>query len=357
MFSVILAGGVGERFWPLSRRSRPKQLIDLTGKGSMIALTVGRAMTVSQPDEVFVLTLAEQREAVIKELRDLIPEDNVVGEPVARNTAPSVGLAAVLLRHRAGDVPFAVLPADHIVETNDQFASALRRAEEYVANHDSLLTFGIKPGRAETGYGYIHAGKRLTMDPGAEIFEVLSFHEKPTQQRALEYLHDGSFFWNSGMFCWRTTSILDAISDHVPDLYAVLASIESGLGTGELNAVLKKSYGKAPRVSIDYGVMEKAANVVVMRGDFYWNDVGSWESIRDVYPSDDDGNVMVGEHVSVDSSNNTIFSRDRTIGVVGLENIVVVDSGDAVLVCERSDTQRVRELVEILRQTGKEEML
>lgn len=357
MFSVILAGGVGERFWPLSRRSHPKQLIDLSGKGSMIALTVKRTLTVSNPDEIFVVTLADQREAVVHELRETIPEENIIGEPVARNTAPSIGLAAVLLQHRFGDVAFAVLPADHIVETDEQFAAALRAAGDYVATHDDLLTFGIRPSRAETGYGYVRSGKPVATDGGAEIFAARSFHEKPTPDRAQEYVRDGSYYWNSGMFCWRTSTIVEAITSYVPNLYEVLSTIASRLGTAHLDTVLKESYGQAPRVSIDYGVMEKAENVVVMRGDFYWNDVGSWESVRDVYPRDEAGNVVVGDHVVVDSNNNTIFSRSRTIGVVGLKDIVIVDSGDAILVCERSKAQRVREVVEILKQRGKQELL
>lgn len=357
MYSVILAGGVGERFWPLSRRQRPKQLLDLTGDGTMISLTVNRARTVSKPEEVFVVTLASQRDAVIEAIGATIPEENIIGEPVGRNTAPSIGLAGVILRQRFGDVPFLVLPADHLVDGGERYQAAVDAAGAYVSGHDSLLTFGITPTRPETGYGYIQSGAPLAGDGGAEVLEAESFHEKPSAERARKFVASGAHLWNSGMFCWRTDTILKAIRDYVPDLYAVLDDIGRAVGTGRFETVLKSRYPDAPAASIDYAVMEKADNVVVVRGDFYWNDVGGWESIRDVYESDEAGNVMVGKHVLVGSTNNTVFSPERTVGLVGLDDVVVVDAGDAILVCARDKVQQVKEIVEILKKQGNDGLL
>ncbi len=323
----------------------------------MISLTVERARTVSRPDEIFIITLAEQKDAVAREVGDVVPDENIIGEPMGRNTAPSIGLAAVIMRRRFGDAAFLVLPADHLVEGRERFESAVRVAESYVTDHNCLLTFGITPARPETGYGYIHVGERLRASEGADVFEAVSFHEKPTPDRAQEFVEDGSLVWNSGMFCWRPGPLLSAISAYAPELYGVLTDIDTGLGTAELDSVLNSTYSRAPSASIDYAVMEKADNVVVVRGDFYWNDIGGWESIRDVYARDESGNVLVGEHLVFDSADNTIFSPDRTVGVVGLKNVVLVDAGDAILVCARDRVQQVREIVDILKKKGKEELL
>jgi len=347
-----MAGGVGERFWPLSRRQRPKQLLDLTGRGSMIELTLNRVSAFSTPEETFILTNVEQADAILEEIGDVVPGDNVIGEPVGRNTAPSIGLAASLIKSRVGDKPFIVLPADHVVEDLDRFNATVKAAEDYAAANDALVTFGITPTRPETGYGYIKAGKAV--GDGEALFEVHSFHEKPTAEKAGEYLAEGGFYWNSGMFVWRPSAILRAIERFVPDLATVLERIESAAGTESLVSVLKSTYGDAPSVSIDYGVMEKADNVVVASGDFYWNDVGNWESVREVYKEDDDGNVVVGDHILIDTKNSTIFSSDTLVGVVGLDDVVVVKSNDAILVCKRDRVHQVRDVVQRLKEDKSE---
>jgi mannose-1-phosphate guanylyltransferase len=311
----------------------------------------------SLPEEIFIITNAGQKDAVARDVGDVVPNENIIGEPMGRNTAPAIGLAAILVRRRFGDAAFMVLPADHLVDGHEQYTAAVRVAESYVTDNDCLLTFGITPSRPETGYGYIHAGKRLLKGEGADVFEAESFHEKPTPDRAREFVEDGSFVWNSGMFCWRPGPLLGAISTHETELYGVLTEIDTELGTTDLDSVLNSTYSRAPSTSIDYSVMEKADNVVVVRGNFYWNDLGGWESIRDVYPRDDHGNVLVGEHMVVDSADNTIFAPDRTVGVVGLRDVVVVDAGDAILVCARDRVQQVREIVNILKRKGKEELL
>jgi mannose-1-phosphate guanylyltransferase len=340
----------------MSRRERPKQLIDLTGAGSMIALTCDRLGALSTPEETFVLTLEDQREAVVREVAGRIPPENVIGEPVGRNTAASVGLAAVLVEKRFGDAPFLVAPADQIIADGEAFAAAATRAEAYAAESDCLLTFGIPPTRPETGFGYIRAGKAAG-GAGEAIFLAESFTEKPPIETARSYVAAGNYLWNSGMFMWRPRVIRRAIAAHLPALDAVLGAIESRLGTEPLDIVLKSVYPDAPSVSIDYGVMEKADHVVVFRGDFGWKDVGSWESLREIFPEDSNGNVFVGEHVAVESSGNTVFSPGRVVGLVGVRDVVVVDGGEAILVCAREHVQKVRSIVEALKKSGKEHLV
>jgi mannose-1-phosphate guanylyltransferase len=357
VLTVIMAGGVGERFWPWSRRLRPKQLLDLTGRGSMIRLTVDRLQGLSTPDEIIIVTNVDQRDAVLEEISGSVPPENVIGEPVGQNTAPCVGLAALLLREKHGSQPMLVLPADHLVEPVASFQNQANEAAAYVAAHRSLLTFGIKPTRPETGYGYIHAGRQVSHEGSARIFVAQDFLEKPDAETAVRFVENGDYYWNSGMFMWATDVILDEISAHLPDLHSVLERIGAEMGTRPLQEVLKDQYPQAPSISIDYGVMEKASDVVVMKADFEWNDVGSWEFIREVHPADDEGNVSLGEYVSIDATGNTIVAPDRLVAVLGVDDVVVVDGGDTVLVCKRDRAQHVKKIVQTLRKRDKNELV
>ncbi|HEX6792060.1 MAG TPA: mannose-1-phosphate guanylyltransferase [Candidatus Krumholzibacteria bacterium] len=356
MLVLIMAGGVGERFWPSSRRLRPKQLLDLTGRGSMLRLTLERIGDLATPGEIYILTNREQRDAVLDEVHGLVPDDNVIGEPEGRNTAPCIGLAAVLAQRAHGDRAMLVLPADHLIEPVARFRELVRAGERFVMNQDALLTFGIVPTRPETGYGYIRPGARLSTEDGAEVLRAETFLEKPTPERALELVAEGCV-WNSGMFLWRTGTLLGGLKQHQPGLHEVLGRIERALGTRPLEQVLNDEYARAPAISIDYGLMEKADNVAVMRADFTWNDVGSWEFIRDVQPADAEGNVMVGDHVAIDAADNTVVARDRLVGLVGVDNIVVVDAGDAILVCRRDRAQDVRRIVAELKRRGRNDLV
>jgi mannose-1-phosphate guanylyltransferase len=353
---VIMAGGVGERFWPSSRRLRPKQLLDLTGRGSMLHLTIDRVGDLARPDEIFVYTNREQCQAVLADVRGLLPEANVIGEPEMRNTAPTIGLAAVVAQKRHGHGTMLVLPADHLVEPAARFRELVRAGEKFVSAHRELLTFGIVPTRPETGYGYIRPGEELAHEKNASVLRAGAFLEKPSPERASELVAEGCF-WNSGMFLWRTDTLLEGLERHQPDLYSVLERIAKALGTQPLDEVLNDEYRRAPAISIDYGLMEKADNVAVMRADFSWNDVGSWEFIRDIESADQDGNVLVGEHVTIDANGNTVVSRDRLVGLIGVDNVVVVDAGDAILVCRRDRAQDVRKVVAELKRRGRNDLV
>lgn len=357
MLTVIIAGGVGQRFWPQSRRKRPKQILDLTGRGSMIRLTVNRLQGLSRPEEIYIFTNVEQQDLIAKEVAGAVVPDNIIGEPVGQNTAPCIGLAAVLLRKKYGDQPMLVLPADHLVEPVDRFQELARAGAAFVAENGGLLTFGMMPTRPETGYGYIEVGETVFEEGGVEIFRAETFLEKPTVDKAEEFLAGGKHYWNSGMFMWTTEAILGDISRLLPDLYAVLTQIEVEMGTRPLPEVLNDLYDKTPSVSIDYGVMEKAGRVAVMKADFSWNDVGSWEFMRDINTPDGEGNVSVGDHVYIDASNNTVVSPERTVGMLGVDDIVVVDGGDTLLICKRDRAQEVKKIVKTLEERNKKDLI
>lgn len=354
MLAIIMAGGVGERFWPQSQIKRPKQLLNLTGKGSMIKLTVERLENLSKPEEIFIITNVNQAESIRREVA-AVPPENIIVEPEKRNTAPCIAVACRIIQSKFGDQPVLVLPADHIIEDLPQFEHAVRAGEAYVAEHDVLLTFGIQPTRPETGYGYIRAGSRLNDGDDIEIYRSEGFLEKPSYEEARRFHEDDSFYWNSGMFMWRLDVIFDAITRFLPDMGKLVSELNDG--TIDLEPVLKTIYRTITAESIDYGIMEKADNVVILKGTFYWNDVGSWESIRDLYPRDDRNNVLIGDHAVIDGSGNTVVASDKLIGIVGVDDIVVVDGGDAILVCKRERVQEVRKIVDWLRQHGRDDLI
>jgi mannose-1-phosphate guanylyltransferase len=233
----------------------------------------------------------------------------------------------------------------------------VRAGAEFVAQRPCLLTFGITPTRPETGYGYIQAGDSLAGDADANVFSVQAFLEKPPLERAQEFVAAGGYYWNSGIFMWTAGAILGEIETHIPELHRVLTEIERGMGTRPLAEVLKSVYPQAPSISIDYGVMEKARDVVVLRAAFDWNDVGSWEFVRDVTDADADGNVVVGDHVLIDSHNSTVIARDRLVGVLGVDDVVVVDGGDTILVCKRDRVQEVKKIVQTLKERGRDDLV
>jgi mannose-1-phosphate guanylyltransferase len=357
VIAVVLAGGVGERFWPSSRRLRPKQLLDLTGRGSMLRLTLDRLDGLARGEDTFVMTFAQQRDAVLAEIDGRVPAANVIGEPDIRNTAPSIGLAAAVAYRARGDEPMIVLPADHLVEPVARFRAHVEAGLRFLATEaGSLLTFGIVPTRPETGYGYIRPGAERWRDPPHVVHAATAFLEKPSPERAHELIAQGCL-WNSGMFMWRTGAIRDGIARHVPELAAVLARIEASVGTSNFESVLKREYPQAPSVSIDYGILEKADNVVVMRADFAWNDVGSWEFIRDVGVLDADSNVMLGAHIAIDAKDNTVVAPGRLVGLIGVEGLVIVDGGDAILVCRRDRVQDIKKIVAELKRRGREDLV
>lgn len=356
MYIVILAGGSGTRFWPLSRVARPKQLISITGDRSMLQRTVERVLPL-KPKRILIITNHLQASETERqmELYDSVPIE-VIAEPAARNTAPAIGLAAVRIAAHDPSAVMAVLPADHFIKNEKRLRDTLVFAEES-AHKGFLVTLGILPSRPETGYGYIEAA----MDSGDEIdergpFRVERFVEKPPLAEAVRYLEEGNFFWNSGMFIWRADTILGEMKTFMPALHEKLLRLMPIFAACDAipNERIAALYQDVESVSIDYGIMEKSSRVQMVPVEMGWSDVGSWSALPEVIEPDSLGTVCVNAagHVAVDSSDCLIYADGRMVAMVGVHNIVVVSTPDAILVCDRQRCQDVKKVVEELGAAG-----
>ncbi|MCK9276275.1 MAG: sugar phosphate nucleotidyltransferase [Syntrophales bacterium] len=351
-----MAGGRGTRFWPLSREAKPKQLISFTGQKTLLQETVDRIEPLVPLRKILIITGAAHAEEVIGQFPDL-PKENVIIEPMGRNTAPCIGLAACHLKKKDPDAIMIVLPADHTITDHASFTDTLKTASETAQQGNYLVTIGIRPSAPETGYGYIEAGLPLAPGNRGTILKVASFREKPDFETARSFLERGTFYWNSGMFIWKVSSILEALERELPELYHELQAIEPSLGTlGEEKAV-KKAYERICPVSIDYGVMEKAGNVILIPGDFGWNDLGSWDALMDFSPKDANGNVFRGTIINIDSTGSLIFAKEKPVAAVGVSNLIVVETEDAILVMRKGRSQDVKKAVDVLEKNNLKELL
>lgn len=348
MYIVILAGGSGTRFWPLSRTRTPKQLMSVFGGKSMLQRTVERVLPLN-PERILVVTNRIQVAETARQLKEYGTDRiSIVAEPAARNTAPAIGLAAAIIERQDPTAVMAVLPADHYISDEETFRTTLLQAAE-IAGAWSLVTLGIVPTGPETGYGYIEADAVS----GSAVLPVRRFVEKPDRAKALEFLAAGNFYWNSGMFVWRADVILDRIRSHMPALSAglsVLAVPENIDRLAAMEEQVAKLYAGLEGQSIDYGVMEKAEGVKVIPASFGWSDVGSWSALPELLPADANGNVLMdaGQLVALDARNCLVRSGDRLVALVGVEDLVVVDTDDALLVCPRQRAQDVKQITEEL---------
>ncbi len=352
--AVIMAGGKGERFWPKSRTNCPKQFLSLTSDGeTMIQKTVKRLAPLVAQEDIYIVTNAAYMELIAQQLPDL-PTENVIAEPCARNTAPCIGLAAAIIQKKYGEAVMFVLPSDHLIHAEDMYVDTLCKAAQAAENGTNLVTLGITPTYPETGYGYIKYVKGSGKDG---VYEVERFVEKPNLPTAKEYLENGGYLWNSGMFIWKTTSILQNIERYMPDLYEGLQPIAEAYGTADFEVVLNEKFCTLPSESIDFGIMEKAQNIYTIPGNFGWDDVGSWLALERINPIDADRNMFDGDIISVNSKNCTVCGGKRTVAVLGLEDVVIVDTPDALLVCDKNSTQDIKKVLAELRAQGREELL
>jgi mannose-1-phosphate guanylyltransferase len=358
VFGVIMAGGVGSRFWPKSRERTPKQLLEIFGSGTMIQNTVARIQPLVSHVNTFVVTNALQYDAVVNQL-PFIPKENILTEPVGRNTAPCIGLAASWIERIDPDGIMVVLPADHVIRDEKEFVRILDLSVQIAEKSDGLLTIGIKPSRPETGYGYIQFSDDDANNPYRQqgVYRVKTFAEKPIQETAERFLASGDFLWNSGMFVWKVRTILKEIEVHLPDLSSELRSLKPAMGTNKYEGALEHSYGVLRGISIDYGVMEKAGNVFVVKGDFGWNDVGSWDEVVRMTDADESGNTARGKVILRDSKNNYVDAGSKIVATIGVDDVIVVVTDDAVLVCGKGKSQEVKEIVDYIRRKQMNEYL
>ena len=356
MYAVLMAGGSGTRFWPKSRENMPKQLLNIVGTETMIQATVTRIKPLVPVENIYVVIGQTIEDEVRRQLAD-IPGENILVEPCARNTAPCIGLAAITIQKRDPQGVMVVLPADHAVENEKRFLSVLKVAGQIARERPNLVTLGIVPTRPETGYGHIRRGERLKEKDGLPVCRVEQFVEKPDLERAKQYTESGEYLWNSGMFVWNVSTILENIRRYMPDLYEGLMQISESLGEGEESDTVRRVYESLQPESIDYGIMEKAENVLVLPGDFGWSDVGSWASLAEVNPPDEDGNVVDGPFVGIETADSVFVAPEKLIAAIGVKNIIVVDTEDALLVCSKDRAQDVKKIVEILKDRGRREYL
>lgn len=359
LYAVIMAGGSGTRFWPASRTLKPKQLLALSGDRSMIQATSDRLSQLVPVDRQLIVTNRVLVEPIAEQLPDH-PGENLVGEPAKRDTAPCIGLAAALIADQDPDAIMAVMPSDHVIGTDQQFCDAISAAEQLVHQDPTrIVTFGIRPTYPAESFGYIQRGVPIGgTDSTSSAYAVERFREKPDRDTAAEYLASGDFYWNSGIFLWKASVILDALKTNQPAMFAHLQRIADAIGTPEYEQVLEEEFCAIDGTSIDYAVMESYPNVVVIEAPFNWDDVGSWQSLGRLHPADENGNTVVGDHVGIDTSGSIIFGdANHTIVTIGVEDLIVVQTKDATLVAPKSAEERVREAVQRLKETGRTDCL
>lgn len=360
LYPVIMAGGSGTRFWPESRHLRPKQLLPLVGERTMLQTTVDRLLDLVPAERMLILTNAQQGDAVATQL-PLLPASAIIREPCKRDTAPCIGLAALLLTTRDPEATMAVMPSDHVIGPIDVFQNAVRQAARLVDEQPGrIVTFGISPNYAAESFGYIERGEKLPSGkPGdAPAFRVKQFREKPSAAIAKEYLAAGTFYWNSGIFVWRAKTIADELQKRQPEMFAHLQAIVEVFGTEDFNDTLEREFASIRGISIDYAVMEHAQDVAVIEAPFSWDDVGSWQAIARLCPADEAGNTVSGKHVGINTAGTIVRGPDdHLIVTLGLKDCLIVHTPDATLVANKHDEESIRKVVKLLEERGWKEYL
>ena len=352
--ALIMAGGRGERFWPRSRRGLPKQFLSLTDDGkTMIQLTVERILPLVAMEDIYISTNRDYK-ALVQEQLPLIPEENILCEPVGKNTAPCIGLGAVHMAEKYGDAVMMVLPSDHLIKYNSIFVNTLEDACGVAEEAENLVTIGITPDCPETGYGYIKFAPDQTL---GRAFAVEKFVEKPDLETAKEYLASEQYLWNSGMFIWKVSTILKNLEQHLPDTYSGLCKIRAAIGAPEQEETLEREFHAFMSESIDYGIMEKARNIYILSGSFGWDDVGSWLAVSRIKKTNEFGNVITGNAVTVNTKNSIIEGTGKLIATVGLSDIIIVDTPDALLVCDKESAGDIKKVLENLKICNRTEYL
>ena len=356
VYGVIMAGGGGTRFWPLSRKATPKQLLNLTGKELMVNEAVDRLSFVADKSDIFIVTNVTQVPSMLEATKERLKSDHILSEPSARNTAACIGYAAMEIVRKYGDGVMIITPADHYIKDEAGFVRILNSAVRCADETGKLVTIGINPTFPSSGFGYIRYDKNESGDAKA----VIEFKEKPDEATAKEYVASGEYAWNSGMFAWKASVILDKFKEYIPDIYADLDKIGNAMNTSDEKKVIDEVYPNIRKISVDYAVMEPAAatgDVLVIPGEMGWNDVGSFDMMEVLRDKDVNGNIIEGDVVAVDCKDSIILSSEKTVTCVDVENLVVVETKDAIMVCPKDKAQSVKKIVEKLQATGRDELL
>lgn len=350
-----MAGGRGERFWPRSRKNLPKQFLSLTNDGkTLIQLTVERILPLVSLHDIYISTNSDYLSLVKEQLPELPPE-NIICEPIGRNTAPGIGFGAAYISKKCGDdATMIILPSDHLIKYNQMFVSTLKDAIDIAESGENLVTIGIAPDYPETGYGYIKFSPSIMLKRG---YKVEHFAEKPSLELAKEYVSSDEYLWNSGMFVWKISSIMHRFETLMPDVFDGLSLIRDAISTSAEKEIIEKIYPKFPSISIDYGIMEKSENIYTIPGTFGWDDVGSWLALERIQKSNEFGNITDGNVITINTKNCIIQGSNKLLAIVGLEDTVVVDTEDATLICAKDSTADIKKVLENLKVCNRNEYL
>jgi mannose-1-phosphate guanylyltransferase len=359
-YCVIMAGGIGSRFWPLSKSQRPKQFIDILGVGrTLLQQTFDRFIRLVPADQIFIVSNLEYKDIIVEQLPD-IPEENILLEPLRRNTAPCIDYANFRIRQKNPDANIVVSPSDHLIVREEDFLREVKQGLQFVSENDALLTMGIVPSRPETGYGYIQSiQKKVKGYESAGLRKVKTFTEKPDIELAKIFLNSGDFYWNAGIFFWSMKSIMSTFETYLPEVHALFKEGEAVYGTEEEQKFIEKTYSSCRNISIDYGIMEKADNVYVLVSDFGWSDLGTWGSLYEQLNKDEQKNSVTGKHVFMyDSTGNIVNVQDDKLVVLqGLDDYIIVQNDNIILVCRMEDEQKIKQFVNEIRSELGEDMM
>ncbi len=356
IYTLIMAGGSGTRFWPRSKTQKPKQYLNIFGESSLLQDTIKRFATFTEKENIYIVSSATQAK-VLEEQTPMLPKQNLIYEPVGRNTLPCIGLAAMYAERENPDGIMVVSPSDHLITNNQLFEDTVLAAVKIADKRDGIVTIGITPSYPATGYGYVKTKEDITGNEKIAQFKVERFVEKPDEKTASEYLKQGGFYWNSGLFVFKVSVFLEAVEKFAPELYADLRKIQTDFGNPTYEETLDTIYRAVKGISVDYGIMEHADNIFLVEGNFDWNDLGSWESVYLTDKKDENGNAGSGETLLVDTKNSYVYSDKNLVAVVGLEDVIVVQDGNTTLVCKRDKAEDVKKIVEKLKSDNKDQYL
>lgn len=355
IFAIIMAGGEGTRFWPLSRQRRPKHLLNIGGGDIMVNETIKRLSGVIPPDNILVITGKKQSQDMRRKILSDLPPENIIVEPEGKNTSACIAYAAMVVRSRCDGGIMCILPSDHHITGTESFRNVLKTACAVAHKTGKLITIGIKPVFPSSGYGYIKYLKERM--PYKNVYEVEEFIEKPSVDAARRYVEENCYLWNSGMFVWKVSAILENLQRYLPGLFNRMMEIREFIGTEKEEEAVGSAYAALQNISIDYAVLERSDDMLVIPGDFGWNDVGSWDTLDTILPTDENGNIVRGRHLGIDTKNSVIYGEGRLIATIGLEDFIVADTDDALLICPRERAQEVKKLVDHLKNRHMDEYI
>ena len=356
LYTLIMAGGSGTRFWPRSKAVKPKQYLNLFGNDSLLQSTIKRFSTFTETENIYVVS-GKSQAVVLEEQTPMLPKSNLIYEPVGKNTLPCIGLAAMFAEKENPDGIMVVTPSDHLIENDELFRDTVLAAVKIADERDGIVTIGITPTYPATGYGYVQTAENITGSEKIKQFKVERFVEKPNEIKAAEYLKQGGFYWNSGLFVFKISVFLDAVKQFAPALYSDLRKIQSDFGNPSFEQTLDTIYRAVESISVDYGIMEHAKNIYLVEGNFVWNDLGSWELVYLTSQKDENGNAGSGVSVIVDSKNSYVYSETGLIALVGLNDVIVVQDGNTTLVCKRDKAEEIKKVVDRLKAQNRVEYL